>query len=332
MKMRISCRALLLTLVSGILAGLVAGPVVAEEFPERPVTLVVPYGPGGAVDTVGRAIADGFSKHWNKPVVVVNKAGAAANIGAEYVTHQKPDGYTMLVATDPVLFLNEFVYKKLPYSPENDFEPVSHLMNVSSILVVAPSLGVRTLKEFIDKMKAEGAKYNYGAPGVGDASHLEMEWLKNEAGGFQMTLVPYTGMGETVRGFLSGDIQALIVSVVTAKPSIDAGKMIPIAVSGKVRAPSLPNVPTFAEQGFPQIHMGFAVGLVAPKGTPPEIRNKISQAARVAFSDPGFRKKYVDELGYEVIASSPQEFADFMKTERETARRVVKLAGAEKIQ
>lgn len=208
----ISRRALLRGFAGAALA--VSGTIeaaLAEEFPAKPVTLVVPYGPGGATDTVGRAVADGLSKYWKKSVIVDNKAGAGSNIGAEYVAHQKPTGYTMLVATDPALFLNEFVYKELPFSPEKDFEPVTHLMNVHSILVVSPSLKVNNLKDFIAKMKAEGSKYNYGSPGVGDGSHLGMEWLKNEAGGFEMTHIPYTGMGPAVQGMLSRDHQALIV-------------------------------------------------------------------------------------------------------------------------
>jgi len=319
--------------VAGFLAsGLAAAPSAAQDYPARPVTLVVPYGPGGATDSIGRAIADGLAKELKVSVVVENKAGAGSNIGANYVAHQKPDGYTLLVATDPSLFLNEFVYKELPFSPEKDFDPVTHVMNVHSILVAAPSLGVNDLKGFIAKMKAEGAKYNYGSPGVGDGSHLGMEWLKNEAGGFELTHIPYTGMGPSVQGMLSGDHQALIVSVVTIKPQIEAGKAIPIAVSGKTRAPGLPDIPTFAEQGFPQIRLGFAVGLMAPKGTPLEIRTKIADAVRAAFTSPEYQKKYVEGFGYEVIAGTPQEFAEFLKVERENAKRVVKLAGAEKLQ
>jgi tripartite-type tricarboxylate transporter receptor subunit TctC len=312
--------------------GVAAAPSAAQDYPAKPVTLVVPYGPGGGVDTIGRAVADGLAKQWNTSVVVENKPGAGSNIGASYVANQAPDGYTLLVATDESLFINEFVYKDLPYSPQSDFDPVTQLINVHSILVAAPSLGVDNLQEFIEKMKAEGANYNYGSPGVGDSSHLGMEWLKNDAGGFEMKHIPYTGMAPAVQGMLSGDHQALIVSVLTAKQHIDAGKMVPIAVSGKARAPSLPDVPTFAEQGFPEISLGFSVGLVAPKGTPLEIREKIADAARIAFNEPEFQKKYVEAFGYEVIASSPEEFADFLKEGRENAERLVKLAGAENLQ
>ncbi|MBS7707473.1 Bug family tripartite tricarboxylate transporter substrate binding protein [Chelatococcus asaccharovorans] len=305
---------------------------VAQDYPTKPITLIVPYAPGGATDTIGRVVADSLAKQFGKPVIVENKGGAASNIGANYVAHQKPDGYTLLVATDPALFLNEFVYKELPFSPEKDFDPVTHVMNVHSILVVAPSLGVKTLEAFVAKMKAEGAKYNYGSPGVGDGSHLGMEWLKNEAGGFAMTHIPYNGMGPTVQGMLSGDHQALIVSVVTAKPYIDAGNMIPIAVSGTRRAPGLPDVPTFAELGYPTIRLGFALGLMAPKGTPIAIRRKIADALQEAFKDETFQAKYVTGLGYEALASSPEEFQKFLGSARQDAARVVKLAGAEKQQ
>lgn len=295
----------------------------SAEYPDKPVKLIVPYGPGGATDTIGRLVADGLSKIWKQTVVVENKPGAGAN----YVAHQAPDGYTLLVATDPALMLNMWVYKDMPYDPAKDLDPVTHLLDIHSILVVSPSLGVRTLKDFVSLMKKDGAKYNYGSPGVGDGSHIGMEWFKNLAG-FKMTHIPYTGMGPSVQGMLSGDHQALIVSVVTAQQHIESGAMIPIAVSGKVRSPMLPNVPTFAEQGFPTIFLGFSAGLMAPAGTPLAIRKKIADDARKVFEDPEFRKKFVDGFGYEVVSSSPEEFADFLKAAREEAKKKVELAGA----
>ncbi len=320
---------------AGLLSGMALAtamavmPASAQDYPDKTVTLVVPYNPGGATDTIGRIVADGLAKVWDQSVVVENKPGAGSNIGAAYVAHQPADGYTLLVATDPALVLNQWVYDDLPYKA-SDFDPVTHLINVHSILVVPPSLGVSTLEEFVDLMKKDGSKYNYGSPGVGDGSHIGMEWFKNEAGGFEMTHIPYTGMGPTVQGMLSGDIQALIVSVVTAQQHIEAGKMIPLAVSGSVRSPMLPDVPTFAEQGYPTIRLGFSAGLLAPAGTPLEVRTKIADAAREALSDPAFREKFVDGFGYEVVSSSPDEFAEFLKTESEVARKKVELAGAKK--
>ncbi len=299
----------------------------SAEYPDKPVKIIVPYGPGGATDTIGRLVADGLSKIWKQPVVVENKPGAGSNIGANFVAHQAPDGYTLLLATDPALMLNMWVYKDMPYDPAKDLDPVTHLLDIHSILVVSPSLGVRTLEDFVALMKKDGAKYNYGSPGVGDGSHIGMEWFKNLAG-FQMTHIPYTGMGPSVQGMLSGDHQALIVSVVTAQQHIESGAMIPIAVSGKARAPMLPNVPTFAEQGYPTIFLGFSAGLMAPAGTPLAIRKKIADDARKAFEDPEFRKKFVDGFGYEVVSSSPEAFADFLTTAREEAKKKVELAGA----
>lgn len=319
--------------LSALLLGAIATLAVAgadrayAEYPDKPVKLIVPYGPGGATDTVGRLVAEGLAKIWKQPVVVDNKPGAGSNIGANFVAHQAPDGYTLLLATDPALMLNMWVYKDMPYDPVKDLDPVTHLINIHSILVVSPSLGVRTLKDFVALMKKDGAKYNYGSPGIGDGSHIGMEWFKNLAG-FQMTHIPYTGMGPSVQGMLSGDHQALIVSVVTAQQHIESGAMVPIAVSGKVRAPMLPNVPTFAEQGYPTIFLGFSAALMAPAGTPLAIRTKIADDARKAFEDPGFRKKFVDGFGYEVVSSSPEVFADFLLKERAEAKKKVDLAGA----
>lgn len=302
----------------------------AQNFPDKPVRLIVPFPPGGAVDTVGRIVAAGMSKVWGQPVVVENKPGASSNLGAEFVAHAKPDGYTILIGSDPALTMNMFVHDKLPFDPEKDFTPIIHLINVPSALAVPANLPASSVKEFADYMKKNGDKLNYGSPGVGDASHIGMEWIKAETTGFPLTHLPYAGMGPAVQGLISGDHQALIVSIGSIQQHVESGKVKLLAVSGPKRAPTMPNLPTFIESGYPNVTLGFFLGLVGPAGMPPDVVKKISDAAKATLESPEFKTRFVDQLGYEVVAGSPAEFADFLKKDRIVAKRKVDLAGLAK--
>jgi tripartite-type tricarboxylate transporter receptor subunit TctC len=306
---------------------LALNPAAAQTFPDKPVRFIVPYPPGGAVDTVGRVVAAGLSKAWNQPVVVENKPGAGSNLGAEFVSHAKPDGYTIMIASDPAMTMNMFVHDKLPFDPEKDFTPIVHLINVHSALAVPATMPVNSVKEFAEYMKKNGDKLNYGSPGIGDSSHIGMEWLKAETGGFPMQHLPYAGMGPAVQGLVSGDHQGLIVSIVTIQQHVESGKVKLLAVSGPKRAPSMPNLPTFTEAGFPNVTLGFFLGLVGPAGMPPEVTKKIYETAKAVLESPDFKGRFVDQLGYEVVASSPAEFTEFMKKDRVLAKRKVDLAG-----
>lgn len=305
-------------------------PAGAQNFPDKPVRLIVPFPPGGAVDTVGRIVAAGMSKVWGQPVVVENKPGASSNLGAEFVAHAKPDGYTILIGSDPALTMNMFVHDKLPFDPEKDFTPIVHLINVPSALAVPSNLPVSSVKEFADYMKKSGDKLNYGSPGIGDASHIGMEWIKAETTNFPLTHLPYAGMGPAVQGLISGDHQALIVSIGSIQQHVESGKVKLLAVSGPKRAPSMPNLPTFRESGYPNITLGFFLGLVGPAGMPADVVRKISDAAKATLESPEFKTRFVDQLGYEVVAGTPAEFAEFLKKDRVVAKRKVDLAGLAK--
>ncbi len=232
-----------------------------------------------------------------------------------------------MIASDPGLTMNMHVHDKLPFDPEKDLTPITQLINVHSALAVPSTLPVNTVREFVDYMKKEGGKLNYGSPGVGDASHIGMEWIKNETGGFPLTHLPYSGMGPAVQGLISNDHQALIVSIVTVQQHVESGKVKLLAVSGKKRSPSMPNLPTFAEAGFPNITLGFFLGLVGPANMPPEIVKKISDTAKATLESPEFQDRFVNQLGYEVIASTPEQFTAFLKEDRLLAKKKVDLAG-----
>ena len=304
-----------------------AAPADAQNFPTKPVRLVIPFAPGGATDTIGRAVAQGLSDLWGQPVIGENKPGANTIVGSEFTAKAPGDGYTILIAGDAGLTHNLFMYSKLPYDPRKDFKPVIRILRVHSLIAVPSTMQVNNLKEFVALMKKDGAKMNYGSPGVGDPSHIGMEWFRSVAG-FDMQHVPYKGMGPALQGMLSGEIQALITSVISSEQHIKAGKVKPIVISGSKRSDSLPNVPTLTEEGYAGITLGFWLALVVPASTPDDIVKKISDDTRKVLNDPAFRAKYITPYGYEVIADTPAEFAAFYKEDLVAAEKRVKISGA----
>jgi tripartite-type tricarboxylate transporter receptor subunit TctC len=320
-------RIALLALSAALMAPWFAPQAQAQSFPTKPVRLIVPFAPGGATDTIGRAVAQGLADLWGQPVIAENKPGANTIVGSEFVAKAPADGYTLLIAGDAGLTHNLFMYSKLPYDPRKDFAPVTRILRVHSLLAVPTSLPVKNLKEFVELMKKDGAKMNYGSPGIGDPSHIGMEWFRSAAG-FEMAHVPYKGMGPALQGMLSGELQALITSVISSEQHIKTGKIKPIVISGKTRSASLPDVPTLAEAGYPDIAFGFWLALVVPAATPKDVVNKISADARKVLNDPAFRAKYIDPYGYEVLADTPEEFAAFYKDDLVAAEKRVKISGA----
>jgi tripartite-type tricarboxylate transporter receptor subunit TctC len=219
------------------------------------------------------------------------------------------------------------MYSKLPYDPRKDFALITRLLRIHSLLIVPSALPVSNLKEFVALMKKDGAKMNYGSPGIGDPSHIGMEWFKVQAG-FDMVHVPYKGMAPALQGLLSGDLQSVIVSVLTSEQHIKTGKVKPIAISGNVRSNRFPDVQTIPEQGFPNISFSFWLALVAPAGTPQDIVNKISADTRKVLNDPAFRAKYIDPFGYEILGETPEQFAAFFKADLIESEKKVKASGA----
>jgi tripartite-type tricarboxylate transporter receptor subunit TctC len=302
-------------------------PAAAQNYPNKPVRFVVAQPPGGGTDTIGRAVAQGLSDLWGQPTIVENKPGANTIVGAEYVARSAPDGYTIWVAGDVGLTHNLFMYSKLPYDPRKDFALITRLLRIHSLLIVPSSLPANNLPEFVALMKKDGAKMNYGSPGIGDPSHVGMEWFKNQAG-FDMVHVPYKGMAPALQGMLSGEIQSVIVSVLTGEQHIKTGKVKPIAISGNARSKTFPDVKTIPEQGYPNVSFSFWLALAAPAGTPPDIVNKIAADTRKVLYDPAFRAKYIDPYGYELLGDTPEEFAAFYKTDLIESEKKVKASGA----
>ncbi len=302
-------------------------PAAAQNYPTKPVKFVVAQPPGGGTDTIGRAVAQGLSDLWGQPTIVENKPGANTIVGADYVARSPADGYTIWVAGDVGLTHNLFMYSKLPYDPRKDFALITRLLRIHSLLIVPSSLPANSLKEFVALMKKDGAKMNYGSPGIGDPSHIGMEWFKMQAG-FDITHVPYKGMAPALQGMLSGEIQSVIVSVLTGEQHIKTGKVKPIAISGNVRSKTFPDVQTIPEQGYQNVSFSFWLALVAPAGTPDDIVKKIAADTRKVLYDPAFRAKYIDPYGYELLGDTPAEFADFLKADLVESEKKVKASGA----
>ena len=306
-----------------------SGPALAE-YPERQVTIVVPYGPGGATSNFGQMLADNLARMWGQPVIVENRPGAGSSIGSAYVAQAAPDGYTILLASDAAFVTNEFVFKDLGFDPRGDLKPVSRLANVNYALLASSRIGITDFKTFIDTMRKKGAEYNYGSVGGGDASRLGMETLKQEAKLGGIVEIPYTGMANAVQGLVSGDHDILMVSVRTSQPHIDSGAAVPLVISGASRAPNLPNVPTFEEEGYPQIHVGFFLGAAVPSGTDAAIVQKIASSMAEVLKDAEVQKTYANQLGYELVGSTPDAFGAFLAAERERVAKLVETLGIEK--
>jgi tripartite-type tricarboxylate transporter receptor subunit TctC len=295
-----------------------------QTYPSKVVRIIVPYSAGGPVDTFGRALAQRLQETWGQPVIIDNKPGANEIIGATEVAKAAPDGYTFILATDPTLSQNPFLFAKLPYATK-DLAPVTRLINVNMALVVPASLPVSNAKEFVAYAKAQKDPLNYGSSGNGNTTHIAMEWFKNIAG-FPMTHVPYKGAAPALQDMMGGNIQASFVAASVAEPHIKAGKLKAVAISGKSRSTALPNVPTFAEAGFPDYEATFYIALIAPAGTPSPILEKVAAETKKILFMPEFRAKYMDTFGFEPVGEGPAEFAAFIKKDQELTKKKIQVS------
>lgn len=311
-----------------ILTGVCAfsAQAMAQAYPTRPVKLVVPYPPGGPVDGVARGVADRLSKIWNQPVVVENKVGANEIIAADYVAKGPSDGYTILFGADPTFATNQFLFKKLPYDPVKDLIPVSRIAIVNMAIILSGTFPPNNMKEFVSLVKANPGKFNYSA-GAGTAAHVQFDALLRQQG-LDMTHIAYKGTASALQDILSGQIQATMGGITVAKPHLASGKMKLLAINGNKRTKSLPDVPTYAEAGFPNTQAFFYVGFAVPKGTPKNVIDAITTANRKVANDAEFIEKTLDPYAYEPITETPEQFAKFLVGDRKLAEKRIREAGA----
>ena len=296
------------------------------EYPARAVRVVVPYPPGGNADIIARLMADQFSKLWNNPVVVDNRAGAGGTVGTDHVAKAAADGYTLLLATIAPNATAPSIFPNLPYDPVKDFAYIAPLTFAPSVLVVTPSLPVKNVSELIAYARANRGKLNYSSPGVGITNHLAMELLLTAAG-IEALHVPYKGSNQASAAVVSGEVQMTIDPVSSSASFIKSGAVRPLAVSGRTRAALLPDVPTMAEAGIRGVEAYTWTGLAAPAGTPAAIVAKVGRAAMAILKRPEMRDR-MNTMGAEAVDMSPDQFQAFIRSEAQKWGDIARRVGA----
>jgi tripartite-type tricarboxylate transporter receptor subunit TctC len=283
----------------------------SDEYPSRPIHLIVPYAAGGSADSTARVIASRVGKNIGQSIVVENRGGGGAIIGAEFVNKSEPDGYTLLLGQPGPISINPAVYKNLPYDPVKDFAPVSLTTTYPYVMVVNPSLGVKTLKEFVALTKSKPGGLNYGTTGVGSSNHLVTELFASRAG-IKMTHIPYRGTALAVTDLLAGQVQVVFADPISALQHVNSGTLIALAVTSRDRTPMAPAVPTISESGYPGFDAIGWHGILAPANTPPAIVARLSAEIREALKDPETRT-LLESQAMQIVGSSPEDFSNFIK-------------------
>jgi len=300
-------------------------PVCAQEYPRKVIRLIVPFAPGGGNDTVARAIAQSAGASLGQSVVVDNRPGAGGMLGAQLAAKSPPDGYTLFLGGVGSHAVNPNLHARLPYDPVKDFAPITLIASAPSVLVVHPSLPARTLAEFTALAKASPGRINYASNGNGSSAQLAAV-LYESMTGVRMVHVPYKGLAPALVDLLAGEVQAMFSSVVAIVPSIKAGRLRALAVTGRRRAALLPEVPTLDEAGVPGYEAGSWYGILAPAGTPQAIVAKLHEAIVRALAQPEVRERLVSE-GAEVIGSTPEAFAAHITAELARMGKLIRDAG-----
>jgi tripartite-type tricarboxylate transporter receptor subunit TctC len=299
----------------------------AHAWPTRPVRIVVAYPPGGGIDVLARQLADKLTPAWGQPVVVENKPGANTIVAADAAAKSPPDGHTVLMTTDATFSINPHLYARLPYDAQRDFAPVTMLVLLQQLLVAHPSLPANSLSELIALAKAKPGSINYASYGSGSQPHLAGEMLKNKAG-IDLVHVPYKGISLAVPAVMAGEVQLTFAGIATSMPQLKSGRIKALAIGGTTRSALLPQVPTFAELGYPEVETHAWFGLFLPAGSPREAVVRIYQDTRKILEESDFRQKQLVEKGYEVVGSSPEDFVIYLKRDSESRGRAVKVSGA----
>ena len=298
----------------------------AQDYPNKPVKLVIPFPQAGTVDPVTRMLAEALTRALGQQVVVENKPGANGNIGTAEVTRAVPDGYTLVASSSGTLATNPALYKSMPFNPQKDLLPVALYASVPNILVVNPAMPVTSLTEFTSYVKGNPGKLNFGSSGNGSSMHLAGE-LYRKMSGAQMTHIPYLQVGQATTDLISGQLQLMFQLVPGIAQHARAGSVRPIAVLSPKRLANLPNVPTSAEAGMPGLESSAWFGVLAPVGTPRAIIERLNRDINAVLKDPGLHKRYAD-LGVEALGGTPEEFTRYLEQETVKWADVVRFSGA----
>jgi tripartite-type tricarboxylate transporter receptor subunit TctC len=315
--------------VAALMSGLsgVSVHAQAQSFPNRPITLVIPFAPGGSTSIVGRVIADKMSQLLGEGIVIDNRPGAGGTVGSKMVAKSEPDGYTILLGYTGTLAIGPSLYKNVGYDPRKDFAPIGMIGNAPSAVVVHPSFPAKSIAELIAYAKANPGKVNFGSAGVGSVNHITGEYFARSAG-ITLMHIPYKGTGPALTDLLGGHIPMALAPIPAVHANVTAGLLRALAVTGKTRSGLLPDVPTIAEEGLSGFEASLYYGLVAPAGTPRPIIDRLNKELRTALASDEV-KKQLGLDGTEINSGSPEDYADFIDKDEKKWAELVKASGVE---
>jgi len=300
------------TLAGAVLAASCAAPLAAQTFPVKPVRIIVPFPAGGGVDIVARGLAPLLSERWKQQAIVDNRPGAGTVIGTEIAAHSPPDGYSLLLA-NTAHAINATLYKKLPFDPVADFSPITLIATQPSVLVVHPSVPVKSVKELIALVRAKPGALNYASSGNGTPPHLSAAMFTNMTN-TQLTHVPYKGAAPALTDLLGGQVQLMFATIISVGPHLPSGRVRPIAVTSAKRSPTLPELPTVAESGVPGFEATAWFMLMAPAKTPPALVERIYRDTAEVLGRRDVKERYAKE-GAEPVGNTPAQALSYLKSE-----------------
>ena len=311
--------------VALLLAFLAAGAGLAQDYPDKPIRIVVPFAPGGSTDVLARLVGQKLGERWGQPVLIENRPGAGGNIGAEQIAKSAPDGYSLLLGGVPHA-ISASLYSKLPYDLARDLAAVAEIASFPSAIVLHPSLPAHSVKELIALARARPGQLSFGSAGVGSPNHLALELFDTMAS-VSMTHVPYKGSGQLIGDLLAGQVQLASMGTPVALPHVQSGKLRAIAVTGAARSSLLPEVPTVSEAGLPGFEVTSWYGVFGPAGLPAHIVAKLNSEIGRAVTTPGVKERLA-ALGAEPSVKAPDEFGRYVRQEITKWAKVVKDSGA----
>jgi len=311
----------------GMAGALLSSPAaLAQAFPNKPLRLICPFPPGGAVDIASRAIAQELSKNLGQPVTVENRPGAGGNIGGAEAARANPDGYTIFMTTSGIQAINPVLYAKMPFDPSKDLVPVSALVSLNNVLVLHPSVKANSVPEVIAMARSQPGTMNYASSGSGTSIHMSGEMFKSLTG-VNITHIPYKGSAPAMTDLLGGQVMMMFDNIPSAIPHIKSGKLKALATTGAKRDPLLPELPTLAEAGVSGYESGVWFGLAVPANTPRDVIMKLNAEAIKGTRSPDFVKR-MTELGYNIMGTSPEVMTDMSRAEVQRWGPIVRSSGA----